>query len=343
MPTPFNPREILAAAPDAIAMGAGAKPDRPHPLANDLSLRSIAYACGILSRKQETFETDNAVVGRGMGTAEFSRTLADGVRAMTIATYGAQAEHLAFVATQEVSNFMPADINALEADVDLEPLGEDAEIQAFSAVLSGGAREVRLITYARAIPIGRAAIINNKLAEIGRLFGSIGGSAARLESRKVAAAMEANPALDDGDVVFDAKYSNVLGDAENPAVLIPSNLGLAMSLLRTQPTASGQRADLRAKHLVVEPALELTAREMIRNAGLDVMVSVLANLPAGRWYLLADKAVCPTVGVLRLFGVKTPVRVEQKRPKIEFDGSCVTVTADLGACMLRRIGIVRAG
>lgn len=343
MPTPFNPREILAAAPDAIAIGAGAKPDRHHPLANELSLRNIAYACGILSRKQLDFESDISVMGRGMGTADFSRSLAAGLQPGTIASYTAQAEHMNFVATQEVSNFMPVDIRALEADVDLEPLAESAEIQAFSAVLSGGAREVRLTTYARSITIGRAAIINNQVADVGRLFGSIGFSAARLEARMVAAAMEENQVLDDGDVVFDAKYSNVLGDAENPAPLLPSNLGLAMSLLRTQPTASGQRADLRAKHLVVEPALELSARQFVRDAGLDVTVSVLANLPAGRWYLLADQAACPTVGVLRLLGAKTPVRVEQRMPKIAVDGSCVTVTADLGAFMLRRTGIVRAG
>ena len=343
MTTQFNHREVLAAAPDAIALGVGSKPDRPHPLANALSLRSIAYACGILSRKREDFESDLAVMGRGMGTSDFSRVIADGVRSVTIATYGAQAEHLAFAAPQEVSNFQPVNIPALEADADLEPIMEGAEIQTFSAILSGGSRGVRLTTYARLINIGRAAIINNQVADIGRLFGSIGGSGARLEARMVAAAMEENAVLDDDDVVFDAKYSNVLGDAENPAVLIPSNLGLAMSLLRTQPTASGQRADLRAKHLVVEPALELIARSMVRDTGLDVTVSVLANLPTGRWYLLADPTACPTVGVLRLLGAKTPLRVEQKKAPVEVDGSCVTVTADLGACMLRRTGIVRAG
>lgn len=343
MPTPFNPREILAAAADTIALGAGARPTRPHPLAHELGLRDIAYACGILDRQRGSFETDQAVVGRGMGTSDFSRVLADGVRSVTIATYGAQAEHLAFAVPQEVSNFHPVNIPSLEADVDLEPLKEGASIEVFTALLSGGAREVRLTTYARAIRIGREAIINNQVTDIGRLFGSIGGSGARLEARMVAAAMEANAVLDDDDVVFDAKYSNILGTVEDPATLIPSNLGLAMSLLRTQPTASGQRADLRAKNLVVEPALEFAARAMVRDAGLDVTVSVLSDLPAGRWYLLADPATCPTVGVLRLQGAKTPLRIEQKRRTIEFDGARVSATADLGACMLRRIGIVRAG
>lgn len=343
MHKPFNPREILAAAPDTIAMRAGAKLGRPHPLAHELDLRDIAYACGILEKQPGAYETDQAVMGRGMGTSDFSRALADGVRSVTIATYGAQAEHLAFVVPQQVSNFHPVNIPALEADVDLTPLTEGASIQAFSAMLSSGAREVRLTTYARAIRISREAIINNQATDIGRLFGSIGSSGARLEARMVAAAMEANAALEDDDVVFDAKYSNVLGTIEAPAALTPTNLGLAMALLRTQPTASGQRADLRAKHIVVEPALEFAARAMVREAGLDVTVSVLADLPAGRWYLLADPATCPTVGVLRLQDAKNPLRIEQKRRPPQFDGACLTATADLGACMLRRVGIVRAG
>lgn len=343
MTSPFNPREILAAAPDAISIGAGAKPIQPHPLAKNLNLRTIAHACGVLKRAPEAYENDMAVVGRGIGTTEFSRVLADGVRSVTIAAYGAQAEHLAFVAPQEVINFKPASFPAMEADVDLEPLTMGAEINSFHALFAAGSGPVRLTSYARMIRITRAAIINNQVADMSRLFTAMGGSAARLEARMVAAAMEANAELDDGDVVFDAKYSNVLGTVESPGTLSGTNLGLAMALLRTQPTGSGQRADLRAKHLVVEPALEFLARTLVRESGLDVIVSVLANLPTGRWYLLADQVACPTVGVLRLPGAKTPLRIEQKRPPVDFDGACTTVAADLGAFMLRRTGIVRAG
>lgn len=339
----FNPREILAAAPDAVAIGAGARLIQPHPLAAELSLRDIATACGVLNRKRGAHESDIAVMGRGMATSDFSRVLADGVRSIMLATYGSQAEHLAFTVLQEVTDFKPLSVPMMEADVDLEPLTEGAEIARFNAVLSVGSRTVELRAFARAISISRQAIINNQMFDIGRVFGSIGGSGARLEARMVAAEMESNPTLDDGEVVFDAKYTNILGDAGSPAALVPTNLGLAMGLLRTQLTASGQRADLKAKHLVVEPGLELIARSMVRDAALDVVVSVLANLPIGRWYLLADPAACPTVGVLRLLGAKTPLRVEQKKSPMDVDGARVTASADLGAVMLGRVGIVRGG
>ena len=50
-----------------------------------------------------------------------------------------------------------------------------------------------------------------------------------------------------------------------------------------------------------------------------------------------------TIGVLRLHGAKTPLRVEQKRRPFEIDGAAVKVVADLGACLLSRTGIVRGG
>lgn len=338
MTVKYNPREILAAAPDTISMGVGEKVSHPHPLAGDLSLRNIAYACGIIQRPQQAFEDDRTVVARGMSTSDFSRVLADGVKSVTIAAYGAQAEHMAFAVPQEVQNFRPVAIPSLEGDIVLELLGEHAEISHFYALLNGGATKVALTTFGRLVNISREAILNNQVTDFGRLFAAFGGSGARLESRMVAATLEANPLLDDGGATFDAAYSNVLAQS-----LDADGLGLAMALLRTQPTASGQRADLRAKHLVVAPALERIARELVRTAGLDLTVSVLAALPDGRWYLLADPVVCPTVGVLRLFGVKTPVRVESARRPLQMEGACVKVTADVGACILRRTGIVRAG
>ena len=92
---------------------------------------------------------------------------------------------------------------------------------------------------------------------------------------------------------------------------------------------------------MVEPDLEMTARELVRTAGLAIEVAVLAHLPAGRWYLLASPDTHPVVGVLRLLDAKWPVRVEPNRRPKDFDGAVVGTVADLGACLLRRTGIVR--
>ena len=116
-----------------------------------------------------------------------------------------------------------------------------------------------------------------------------------------------------------------------------------MSCLRKQKTVAGQLADLAARHLVVDPGAELTARQLVREAGLDITVTTLAHLPAGRWYLLAAPETHPVVGTLRLWDSKKPIRLEWGHPPKNFDGAILSATADLGAVLLRRTGIVRGG
>ncbi|WP_413891998.1 hypothetical protein [Candidatus Skiveiella danica] len=336
--TEFNSREVMSAAPDAIAMGTGASVNRPHPLASELTLRKIAYACGRSLRKPQPYDTEMSIAASGMGSPEFARLFADGVSSVTIQSYRGQSEHLAIASLFDAPNFYPSQIPALDSAPALEPLAENAEIKQGLVMMAAGAQDVTLTTFARAITIAREDIINDNQGAIGRVFAELGASAGRIEARLMADALEANPVLDDGAVTFDAAYSNVVAEAFGWAALIS-----ATTLLRTQLTQAGQRADLKAKFLVVAPELELPAQNEVTNAGLDIKVLSLANLPTGRWYVLADPMVCPVVGVLRLAGAKNPVRVEQAKRPLHVDGACVKVTADLGACLLRRSGIVRGG
>ena len=337
-PPEFNHREIINAAPDAIAMGAGATVNRPHPLARELTLRKMAYACGASVRKPQPYDSEMSIAASGMGSPEFSRLMADGVSSVTIQSYRNQSEHLAIASLFDVPNFFPSQIPALDSDLALEPLAAQAEIKQGVVTMAGGAQDVTLTTFARAITIHRADIINDNTPGIGRVFAELGASAGRIEARLMADALEANPALDDGLAVFDAAYSNVVAEAFGWGALVS-----ATTLLRTQLTQAGQRADLKAKFLVVAPELELPAQSMVAEAGLDIKVLALANLPTGRWFVLADPMVCPVVGVLRLAGAKNPIRVEQRKRPPEMDGACVQVTADLGAFILRRTGIIRGG
>jgi len=340
---PTNTREIIAAAPDAFALAIGAPVQRPHPLAESLSLRDIAYAVGYHTSRPGSIEPDMSVAARGLTSSDFSALLADGVRSATLAAYDSQAEHLAFVAPFDVPDFKPVSLPAVEADTDLRKVDEHGVIQQFVALLGSGAVKVGLTSYAARVGLSRIAMVNNQLAEFGTALSGIGANVGRLEARLVAEAMDGEANLDDGAPVFDAEHLNIVASALDAAAL-----GVAMANLRLQPTASGQKADLRARHLVVAPDAEVTARTLVREGGLDLIVSVLANLTTGRWYLLADPKLCPTVGVLRLAGAKKPLRVESGVPRYRAsdaipDASFVTVAADLGACLLRRVGIVRGG
>lgn len=333
----FNANEILSAAPDMVALAFGNKANKPHPLASEISLKNIAYVMGEKVRARQSYENDMTVMARGMGTNDFAKLLADGAQQATIAAFEGQADYSAFTSVIDVKDFQPSEIPAMDNDLSLQPLGELAEIQRGFAFAATGGATVSLTTYARAVSISRQLIFNDQIGALTTIFKTIGTNGARLEARLVAEALEANANLDDGQPVFAAEFGNLLASD------LATGLGAGIAALRTQLTSAGERADLRARHLVVEPVLEYTARNLVLNSGLDVTVTTLANLPTGRWFLMADPKVCPTVCTLRLNGAKTPVRVEQKRRDFGFDGAQVKVTADVGASLLRRVGIVRGG
>lgn len=337
----FNAKEILAAAPDAVAIAAGAAPANPHPLASSLTLRQIATACAGAARPGEV---PMATMGRGIASADFARVLAGGMGLLAVASYDAQAaEHLAFTTTHEAKNFQPVAVLAAEATgIELELLGQNAEIARGTAILADGPGEaVQLRTFARLVGVTRQAVVNDDLGAIARFIAGLGTSAARLEADLLAQALESAPAMADGLPAFDVAHDNIVASAlSGPA------LGQAMALLRTQKTAGGQLAAQRARHLVVAPDLEFTARGLLNDTGLanTISVGVLAPLPAGRWYALADPATCPVLAVLRLQGARQAVAVEQRlSPDEHADGSFIAVRCDTGAHLLRRTGIVRGG
>lgn len=336
----FTPAAVMAAAPDAIRQAIGEQVDCPHPLADGLTLRQIAYAAGSRVRPPSENELDLSIMGRGMQSSEFSAVLADGYTKITRASYDSHAaDHLSFSAVMEVSDFKPVEMVSLDDDgLELDKLGENGRVTHGFAFMASVHQSVRLTTYAKAVLVSRKAIINDQASAIAQSFAAVGVSAGRIESRLVTAALENPPLLSDGLPVFGPEHANVVEQSLSAAAL-----GAGMAALRTQPTATGQRAGLSAVHIVTSPELEFEARRLIRDGGLDLQVSVLADLPAYRWYLLADSVVCPAVAVLRLYGARNPIRVEQRRTPIEMDGTLVQVTADLGACILRRTGIVRGG
>lgn len=342
VPTPKQLQEIIAAGPDSIKAALGVSCESLHPLAQSLSLRDIAYACGIENTPLERRQGQNAlsVMGFGMRTATFSNLVASGITQPMIGTYKEQAEHLEFSVPVSVENFQEVDLPSLDGDIDLEPLEDFSELTNFDGFLGSGAQKIKLHSFGRKFSISRLAIINNNLENFARKVTGTGAFAARMEAKMVAETLEANPQLDDGAAAFDADFLNTVSDAFSDTAL-----GTALSYLRTQKTAAGQLVNLAGKYLIVEPALELAARELVHSLGLDLQVSVLAYLPTGRWYVTASPKIHPVVGVLRLAGAKQPIVVGGARPpeKSFSDGAFVSVVADLGACLLRRTGIVRGG
>lgn len=333
----FNSREVMAAAPDALAKALGLSVSNPHPFAEMLSMREIAYAAGVAKRPDLVGRSDMEIMSHGLSVGDFSKALAEAAQLLTVRTFQAQAQHTKFCEVIEVKNFIPSGLPNLDSDVSLEPLAEDAEIVSGGVITAAGAASAQLTTFAKIIGLSRQAIVNDQMDGFARVVAGLGASAARLEAKLVADALASNSTLDDGAVVFDAAYNNVLA-----SMLNFTSLGQAMGMLRTQTNAAGNRLDLAAKHLVVSAEQEFAARQIVLDAGLNVEIAVLSYLPAGHWYLLADPKIHPTIGTLKLKGTKSAVRVvEQRRRPDSIDGSAVKISADLGAIVMSRTGIVR--
>lgn len=334
----FNPDEILAASSDAIRMRLGDTVNHPHPLSSSIGLPAIAAAIGLKRRSQINGEHDLAAVGRGMSTKEFSKILADGVTSAVQQGYLAQAEHKRFAKAIELRDFKPAGWPTPTSDSELLLTSELGEIQYGSAKLSDESILLRLRSYSRILVISRRDIINDQFDGLQQVFSEVGTNAGRAESRLVAEALENPIALSDGNPVFAEDYKNVVA-----AALGTASLGVAMANLRMQLTPSGTPAGFRAKHLIVSADLEMLAISTVLDIGLDMDVSVLANLPSGRWYVTTDHQSHPTIVTTQLKGSKSPVRVDADTCPDGADGVGVRVVADIGAAIVRRDGIIRGG
>lgn len=332
----FNALEVVSAASDCFAMKMGLAPKFPHPLAGILTLKEIAAAAAVKSRPTQSYEADMAVFARGLTTSDFQSLMSDAVAAVSVVGYETQGEHLRFCASTSVKDFKQKQIPVLDSDIDLELLAEAGEVQWNSALTVGGEQPVQLATFGKIIRISREAMINDDLGAIAQVVRQIGAGVSRKEARLVAAALEANGNMSDGNPVFHSDYSNLVEDG------LAAGLSKAVGSLRKQLSSSGQRVDLKARHLVVEPDLETTAKSMVRDLGLtDLEVSVLADLPSGRYYVLASEQICPTISVLRLGTAKNPLHAKSSERGHGVDGMAIRITADLGAVILHRQGIVR--
>lgn len=345
--TPSLP-DVMCASVDALVLAMGHTAERPHPLAGVINaagtLPNVAKAAGQMAgsrRPPGMPRDDRAYMFEGIKTADFGNAAAQAGTKVSINAYASQSQHLNFCGRISARNFNPFDQVNHYLDLVPQPKGEIQEFQIGTVEAAGGASGLQLVSFARVLEITRKAVVNNDIDALAMMFTSFGASTSRLEGKLVAEAMEATANLDDGFPVFHTDFGNVLGPSDQ--TLDENGLAAAMKLLRTQRIAGGQLVNLELRHLVVEPNLEFAARKLVRDSDMNVRVSVLADLPAGRWFAMADQAQAPTISVLRLEGAKTPIVIGRTTTPDTADGTRIKAICDTGAAFVNRIGIVRGG
>ncbi len=330
-------QDMREAAVDAILACLGHTPSAIHPLAanfGDTPLSNIAAMCGRTVRTSN--KEHSAIVALGMRTADFSAIVSGAAEVFAMRRYEKAATHLGFTGTIKAKDFRPIDIADISVATVLQKIGEFAEVLP-GRVTMQNATSGQLISYASDLQFLRELVVNDQASIIQSSLVALGSAAAQTEAKLVYAVLRENPALSDGMPVFHAEFGNLLG-----AFVEPDSLSRALAALRRGMTLHDDDiSDLDAAHLIVSADMEYSCKKIVHESGMgnQIAVTATAHLPSGEWFLLPDSDIQPVVSVIRLDGIKNPVRIEQKATDFKVDGFSLRAAADLGAAMVSRHAI----
>ena len=336
----FEPREVISAAPDylAHAFGQAHEGRALHPLAHSLDLPTICYAFAVANGAKAgpaggAATRGPVMVSQGASTSGFIDLFRKATAPVILRAYQAVAQR-SFAATLDLPDFKSQPIYSFDVAHGLDLVPESARIprrRAFAA--NAGYATAVMQSYGQIFELNRDDLLSNDTRSLMNLLHGAGALAAQVETGLLAAVVESDPQLSDG-AVFDA--SNSVGQA-----LSAEGLGLAVGLLRNQG-APGKPLNIAPRHLVVDPGLEMLARKLVRDVDLSgtLQVSALPGLAAGRWLVLGDPDLIPSLTLVTLEGSGVSYQVQRS---FKNDGVDISAMVNAGAMFAGRIGIVRGG
>jgi len=342
--------DMSRAAPDAIATNIGAGPVTPHPLAEDLyhvSLATIAAHFGGL------VSTNNAAHGikavqAGMGSLEFKQVVESVGRRVIEKAYS-RDDTLNKIARALPKPSLKHDyLASVELTNGLDEVSEGAERPLLKGAVND--RETAPIkSYGLAILIQRRDVINNDQRLVGQLFDEAGQLAQRHELKTTMGYIESNPTLPELDSRGGADrawFGSGDGNLLTGQTADLSGLEAGNKALREQTAPNGDQENIAARFVLCSPDHEFTLRQIIHEAGLPLEVMPSAHIDGSRFYMLADPARQPALGV-KFIGNPTDRRIKTwslspvRKLPIELDGIGYVLDVDLAPVAISRKGIVR--
>ncbi len=174
-----------------------------------------------------------------------------------------------------------------------------------------------IATYGKMFHITRQAVVNDNLGAFSDVFRVMGRAAAETEAQLLAALLNSNPNMSDGQAVFSAAHNNIVTAGGPPSV---AEMDKLRQLLRRQRDPDGVTVlNLRAAHLVVPSQLETVAGNLAIGtwsptepananpfAGLVNVVVEPRLSSATQWYAFADPALAPVLEHAYLDGYEGP-------------------------------------
>lgn len=337
-----NAPEILQATADAVALNLGCRVHHAHPFAADIAefpLRAGAMAAGILAKGYVYNEDQRVTISRGLRDPEFAKSIAAGLQAEARRRFDLQAQHRRFAADVEVDKIgTPSTLGEINFKAGLANVSLGGEYF-YGRVSLGNGESITLHSFGRIIEVLRETIFNDDTQLMGAAVHDTGLVAARYEAKLVAEALTSTGNMADGKPIFHATdFKNVI-----TTVFGETGFGECLAALRNQPNREGLPLDFAAMTLVVAANLEGAAAKIVADSKLQINVTAMASLPAGRYFLIADRELAKTIATARLTGANHPLSIEPAKPNIAFDGLCLKVRVELGSQVIGRYGIIRGG
>ncbi len=340
----YTVNEIRDAAPDYLAQRLGIRNPGMHPTAEEfagkhvtLSEMALVFGERAAARRQIRMTRPQAI-SAGLVSDDFGEALTDSIRRLVEVVYDTESDHRRIAKPVPVRNFNEVSFPTFDLDVVLPEILENAEFQSRFSMEASGGESAALKTFGALIGIGRKTLINDDLELIESVFRQLAATAARLEAVKVYGVLETNPTLADGSALFTG--DNLLSST----VFSKAALGTAFAALRRQQSLAGAETNNRPAFLVVPPEKEVEALSVVTelsNSGRVVQVIATPWIAATNWYLLADPARAPVVGLLRLEGAERAVDARRGRRSIGSDSLPIKTVIDVGVTALSRVGAIR--
>lgn len=170
----------------------------------------------------------------------------------------------------------------------------------------------KLAKYGKTVHISWESIINDDLSAFNRMPQAFANKAAQKQSDLVYAILLSNPAMADGNNLFDAAEH---GNTISPGTIINvANLGIARALVREQKDPNGSVLNLIPKMLLVGSANEMLALQYsssnyvsAKSSDINVWAGTLKpiiepRVTGNKWFLLCDPGQIDTIETAFLDG-----------------------------------------
>lgn len=279
----------------------------------------------IVEAKRASF--DDPFLAESAGVNDFANILGSNMHRTLIQAYReVPMQWSSYCRTTSVSDFRSADRIAGSEAEDLLDLGPGGVGPYQDSALTEQKYSIRAKTKGRAFSVTRQAIINDDLNYLTQQPLRFGRAAARtLATDVVVNTLEANATAYDGTALFHSSHGNL--DTGAGSGLTAANVNEARVAI-SRAEFEGQPMNLTARHLVVPPELEATARVILESESIPQPGTGIGDLNFMRnslnlivepmltsttaWYVFADPADVPVVEIAFLNGKSEPDLLVQR-------------------------------